>query len=144
MQIEQARAIIADRLRTATDVWTDARLHSVLCFAEDGKMRAAVGCCCFIGVESSKVLHSREFGYGNCPESIVHYNDWKESLGYGPGKVPPTEEAYIALGSTCDMDRNQEGRDREFLALLRAEISRREASRESVTSDAGAVGVEVA
>lgn len=104
MNIEQARQIVAAYIAD----WTTEKLLSVRAFAEDGRMDMLNPCCCLIGVESSDVLHEY------C--TLVHYTALK---GYKGPRAQEAEYAYMelcfALGS----------KDREFLAILHAELERR-------------------
>ena len=116
MTIEQARQIVAEYIAG----WSTEKLMEAEAFCADGKMDASNACECIVGVGSSSHPHVAEMcpGAGHYVRSGLHGSS--------------IEKAYFDLG-----DRNavhplftiratKLERDTEFLAILRAELERRE------------------
>ena len=123
MLLARAIEILADRVRT----WTDEKLAIVLAFAEDGKMQYSNPCCCFLGVESFDVMHDDRSA---CGGYAMHYHRAVADEG-----SRLAEEAYYQIGQPLVFLRYQEEqaeRTRQFIAILRAEIARRDATADRI------------
>jgi len=111
--------LIAWRLHNCRDIWTDQKLIDVLVFAVDGKLSFHYSCNCFLGVESSSVLHVRHAPKFICPEPR-HYVKHKTSID----GAPEAEEAFLRLAP------NDEGRNKKMVTLLQDEIGIRRREQE--------------
>lgn len=94
------------------------KICAVLAHAEDGKL-AYMSCCCLIGSFTAEHPLS---GIDSCPDRSVHYVNAKK-LPYALA----AEVEFCDLGSlNSDAGREDAGRRRRVIPLLRYELRRRE------------------
>jgi hypothetical protein len=117
MTLTEAASILTNYIRVH---WSDEKLAHIFAFAQDGHMSFGNACACFLGVDTSTTLHT-----SNC--SKAHYLTRK----YPNGILNPRDEnvwqvenAYWWLSDPPIHE--QENRTRHFIALLEAEIRRRD------------------
>lgn len=97
------------------DQYTDEKLAALLAHAEDGKL-AFISCCCFVGTPSADHMLTEE--WVPCPTGGKHLSEARALYSL-------QEDAYLNLGPGDRQCRAS------IIPLIKAEIARRDAIRES-------------
>lgn len=113
--------------------YTDERLAALLAHAEDGKL-SYMSCCCLIGVATADhALQGRGDMNGVEDEFGLDHYDRAELL---PNAIE-AEDAYLNLAPDgTKVGKADQARRAKLIPLIRAEITRREAERNSELSEA--------